>query len=47
VGVTRPEQLEENCKASALRLSPETVARIDEIAPPPARTSNHEVAAKP
>jgi voltage-dependent potassium channel beta subunit len=47
VGATQPEQLEENCKASALRLPLETMARIDEIAPAPARTPIPEVAAEP
>ena len=33
VGATRVAQLEENCKASGIRLPEETLARIDEIAP--------------
>jgi aryl-alcohol dehydrogenase-like predicted oxidoreductase len=35
IGATRPEQLEENCKASGMRLPADVLARIDEIAPPP------------
>jgi aryl-alcohol dehydrogenase-like predicted oxidoreductase len=34
-GATRPEQLEENCKASGRRIPAELLARIDEIAPGP------------
>ena len=34
VGVTRVAQLEDNAKASGLRLTSETVARIDEILSP-------------
>jgi voltage-dependent potassium channel beta subunit len=35
VGVTRAPQLEENAKASGVRLPAEALARIDEIYPPP------------
>ncbi len=34
VGVTKPEQVAENVKAAELNLSPESVARLDEIFPP-------------
>jgi voltage-dependent potassium channel beta subunit len=37
VGATRAAQIEENAKASGLRLPPELLRRIDAIAPPPAR----------
>ena len=36
-GATRPEQLEENCKASGRAIPDGLLARIDEIAPPPRR----------
>jgi voltage-dependent potassium channel beta subunit len=36
VGATRSEQLEENCKASGLKLPEEALYQIDEISPPPA-----------
>ena len=34
VGATRVAQLEENAKASGMRLPPEILARIDELLPP-------------
>ncbi|HEY5658927.1 MAG TPA: aldo/keto reductase, partial [Myxococcota bacterium] len=37
VGATSAAQLEENAKASGMRLPCEIVARIDEISPPPER----------
>ncbi len=35
VGATRVPQLEENAKASGLRISAEVLQRIDELLPPP------------
>ena len=36
VGATRLDQLEENCKSTGSELPADVLARIDEIAPPPA-----------